>query len=276
MNVDFIFYALVTERDRHLPLYLTSSGQWTHQDPVRRPEGFVSYQWLLPLTGEGRLYVNGHSYAVKPGQAICLFPDEPHRYEATQEPWGMQFISFEGTLCGPLLEQAGVHHSGVYLVSDFAGLSRGLSPIVRAADQEPFEAAAASKQLYAFLLDLPKQLSTSRHQIHLHAERLQPVLSYIREHCHQPLSIQQLADQAQVTPQYLCSLFKTAMDLRPMEYVNRERINRSKQLIFQQPGLRIQDIAKQSGFEHASYYCTVFKKLEGLTPEQFRRSHGLG
>ncbi|NMO95082.1 helix-turn-helix transcriptional regulator [Paenibacillus lemnae] len=274
--MDFVFFTLVTERDRHLPLYLTSAGQWGNQDPVQRPEGFASYQLLLPLSGEGTLHADGHSYPVKTGQVICLFPNVPHRYEADIEPWGMLFIAFEGSLCAPLLEQAGIHRSGAYTVSDPEGLHADLMPILDSVNEEgPFDAAGASKLLYSLLLDLDKVISTNRHQVHLHVQRLQPVLNYIREHCHRALTIQQLAEQAGITPQYLCSLFKSTMNLRPMEYVNRERINRSKQLIFQEPGLKIHEIARQSGFEHGSYFCTVFKKLEGVTPEQFKRSHGL-
>ncbi|MGM1045915.1 MAG: helix-turn-helix transcriptional regulator [Bacillota bacterium] len=66
------------------------------------------------------------------------------------------------------------------------------------------------------------------------------------------------------------------MNIRPMEYVNRERINCSKQLIFLEPEQKIQDIAMRSGFEHPSYFCTVFKRFEGMTPEQFKKSHGFG
>ncbi|MEF2965009.1 AraC family transcriptional regulator [Paenibacillus sp. M1] len=273
--MDTCIFCLLSDSDLRLPVYLTTAGQWGHQEPIQRPEGFASYQWLLTLSGEGMLYVDGQAFPVKAGQAIALFPHVPHRYHATKGPWEVTFIAWEGSQAGPLLDQAGIHQTGVYQIIDMANMMAVLSSILKAANTEgAFSGVECSKLVYSFLLDLPKHVNTSRHSLHQNVRRLQPVISYIKRHCHEPLSIELLAEQAGVSPQYLCQLFKKGLNLRPMEYVNRERINRSKQLIYLEPDLKIQEIAHRSGFEHSSYFCTVFKRLEGITPEQFRRSHG--
>lgn len=183
----------------------------------------------------------------------------------------------EGSQCGLLLEQAGIRQSGVFQIMEFEQMKADLLGIVAAAAlEETYTGIECSKLLYSFLLDLPGRVNTSQHTVHQNVQRLQPVIQYIKQQCQQQITIEQLATLAGVTPQYLCFLFKQAMNIRPMEYVNRERINRSKQLIFLEPEQKIREIARRSGFEHPSYFCTVFKKLEGMTPEQFRNSHGLG
>lgn len=274
--MDYIAFKLLTDSDRLLPVFLTSVGRWRNQEPVDRPGGFPSYQWLLCLSGEGVLHVSGEAYPVKAGKAICLFPDVPHRYYALEEPWGMLFISMEGGLCVPLLERAGIGRSGVYHVMEPDSTAVNLQTILEAArDRGTFTTAEGSKLLYAFLLHLAEQVNAERNAIHQSIRRLEPVIAYIRRECHRPLTIDELAAQAEVTPQYLCSLFRKTMNMRPMEYVNRERINRSKELIFLKPGAKLKDIARLAGFEHPSYFSTVFKRLEGRTPEEFRQSHGM-
>ncbi|MWV43963.1 helix-turn-helix domain-containing protein [Paenibacillus sp. HJL G12] len=272
--MDIIRFCHLSDMDKRLPVYVTMTGQWDHQEPVHRPDGFAYYQWLLILSGEGILDVDGCVYNVKAGQAICLFPGVPHRYHAVDKPWKLMFISMDGSLCAPLLKQAGITLSHVYTVLNVEKMKTDISRLITSAgSSDSFTGAECSKWLYSFLLDLPRHIYPNQHTQHF--ERLQPVVRYIRQHCHLPLTIQLLAEQAHVTPQYLCMLFQKAFHMRPMEYVNRERIYISKELIALEPHLQIQEIARRSGFEHTSYFCTVFKRLEGLTPQQFKQSYFL-
>jgi AraC-like DNA-binding protein len=105
--------------------------------------------------------------------------------------------------------------------------------------------------------------------------KLHPVTQYIEENCHRPVTIAELADCIGVSSQYLCHLFKVTLNMRPMEYVNRERIHKSKEWMFREPTLKIQEIAARVGFDNPSYFSSVFRKLEGVSPERFKKSHGM-
>lgn len=131
-----------------------------------------------------------------------------------------------------------------------------------------------SKQLYALLLDLKPLLIVSANY-NDELERLKPVLRYIAEHLDRSLSLKELAAVAVVSPQYLCRLFQKALHTRPVFYVNQERINRSKQLMFSERELRIYEVADRVGYENASYFCAMFKRHTGMSPERFRKLHGL-
>lgn len=52
----------------------------------------------------------------------------------------------------------------------------------------------------------------------------------------------------------------------------RKRINIESQRLLHFTNLSVNEIAVQLGFEHASYFITFFKKQNGQTPEQFRKS----
>ncbi|MFE5321627.1 helix-turn-helix domain-containing protein [Paenibacillus sp. NPDC056579] len=51
------------------------------------------------------------------------------------------------------------------------------------------------------------------------------------------------------------------------------RIKKSKELLLQYPYIQIKEIALLAGFEDANYFCSVFKKLEQISPNQFRKIH---
>ncbi|MHA0857841.1 AraC family transcriptional regulator [Paenibacillus sp. CMAA1364] len=274
--MDSIAFPIISEADSNLPIYLTSVGHWDNQVPTSRLEGFYCYQWLQVISGEGILNLDGQTYTVSTGQAICLYPNIPHSYQPISEPWALNFISFDGHLCSTLLDQVGVHQSGVFSLTDSdAILAHTTHLLTITSSERSYLHVECSKILYTLLLDLSKYVFTNTDNMQQNVLRLQPVMQYMKQHCHESITIDEIAAYAGISPQYLCSLFKKTLMIRPMEYINRERITRSKELMFLSPSKRIQQIAKESGYEHPSYFCTVFKRLEGITPEQFKKSHRL-
>ena len=101
---------------------------------------------------------------------------------------------------------------------------------------------------------------------------LKKVLSYIQENFNKPLTLNQIAQQIMITPNYLCRYFKKKMGMTVFQYMKQYRINKSIDLLLQSD-LSIINIAMQCGFDNLSYYIRTFKKLTGLTPKQYRRQH---
>jgi AraC family transcriptional regulator of arabinose operon len=276
--MDSLAFPILTNMDSELPLHLTSVGHWDHQDRVRRPEGYLNYQWLQVVSGTGEVIVGSKRLVVKPGQGFFLFPHEPHSYQPLTEPWELQWVSFNGSLSESLLHRGGIKQSGVYSATDPDILITHMKNMyVIANTSNPFSGIECSKLLYAFLLDLIRSVlssssSPSPTQNYL---KLHPVIQFTEANCHRPVTIDEMANCIGVSVQYLCHLFKITLKMRPMEYVNRERINRSKEWMFREPGLKMQDIASRVGFDNASYFSSVFKRIVGKSPEQFKKFHGM-
>ncbi|HJD28880.1 MAG TPA: helix-turn-helix domain-containing protein, partial [Candidatus Blautia avicola] len=47
--------------------------------------------------------------------------------------------------------------------------------------------------------------------------------------------------------------------------------NKAKGLLITDPHLKIQDIARLTGFSSVSHFITMFKRTAGVTPLQFRK-----
>lgn len=63
------------------------------------------------------------------------------------------------------------------------------------------------------------------------------------------------------------------MNMRPNEYLTGMRISEAKRLMVEN-NLSIYDTAIKSGFRDASYFSTVFKKYVGISPDEYRKTHG--
>lgn len=84
------------------------------------------------------------------------------------------------------------------------------------------------------------------------------------------IELTDLCDIMKVTPQYLCRVFKNSLGIRPLEYITKKRIQMAKQLLVMDPR-SIKDIAEAVGYANSGYFCTVFKKYEGISPGEYQK-----
>ena len=82
-----------------------------------------------------------------------------------------------------------------------------------------------------------------------------------------------MARRVYLSPAYFSRVFKEETGEAFTAYLNRVRIDRSKELL-RHKSIRLTDIALLVGFEDQSYYSKLFKKLEGISPLRFRESKG--
>ena len=57
--------------------------------------------------------------------------------------------------------------------------------------------------------------------------------------------------------------------MRPFEYLAKRRIQKAK-LMLVQDKYTVNEIAQIVGYNDCSYFCSVFKKHEGISPAEFR------
>ena len=95
------------------------------------------------------------------------------------------------------------------------------------------------------------------------------VVKYMREHLTENINVNKLADQACMSTSNFYRTFKNTLGESPIDFLNGERIKFAKNLIQNTSG-RFSDIAVKAGFNNISYFNRQFKRLEKLTPNQYR------
>ena len=103
----------------------------------------------------------------------------------------------------------------------------------------------------------------------LQAWRLKRVIEYIDNHPSGNISLSDLASIAGLSRMHFASQFRAATELRPHEFLLRRRVRRSKELLRNQT-MAIAEIALTVGFQTQAHFATVFKKIVGCTPRQWR------
>ena len=100
---------------------------------------------------------------------------------------------------------------------------------------------------------------------------IRKVIAYIESDVSTDLSLKTFAKYLNVNASYLSTLFSKEVGMPLSEYVNNSRIFHAKKLLLG-TDLPIKSIAEQCGFADTHYFSRVFHKLEGTTPNAYRKS----
>lgn len=102
-------------------------------------------------------------------------------------------------------------------------------------------------------------------------DTLKNMIGYINTHYAEMISLNEIAAAGMVCRSKCCSMFKEILHQTPFEYLQNYRIQKSIQLLADKT-LSITDIAVSCGFNGASYYTEVFKKITGMLPSDYRKN----
>ena len=134
----------------------------------------------------------------------------------------------------------------------------------------------AEGQGYAAISEAFAHLETELAQLEQLPKTLLQAQTYLNEHYWKnTISLSEVADQVQVTPQHLSRLFKTSLNLTFVEYLTILRIQKAIAL-FKDPEIKIYEVAEAVGYSSQHYFCTAFKRVLHLSPQEYRKTQMRG
>lgn len=95
------------------------------------------------------------------------------------------------------------------------------------------------------------------------------VSEYIQNHFKEKIAIEDIAASVHLNGSYTSHLFRKTFGYTITDYITYVRLENAK-VILSDPGSNINDAAIESGFSDVSYFSRVFKKIEGLSPREYK------
>ena len=116
-------------------------------------------------------------------------------------------------------------------------------------------------------------LAVHRHSLERYSATVRDCLNYVDFHYMEALSLESLASRFAVNKNYLSSRFHREVGKTLTDYITQIRVQRATRLLERTP-LPMQEIAGQCGFSDANYFTRTFKKINGISPNEYRKSLG--
>lgn len=99
---------------------------------------------------------------------------------------------------------------------------------------------------------------------------IQEAIFYIHENYTKKLEVNDICRYFDISPQHMIRLFKKSLGMTPLQYINQLRITRAKDL-FRNTFISVKEAAYALGFENPFHFSSLFKKMEGISPSEFKR-----
>lgn len=278
-------------------LHLQEIGSLTALKPhTSKREKLQSYLCFVVEDGEGEVVYEGKRYELKAGDVVfidcrkayshstgnahsvdnafsCNCSCDNHSVKTAKKLWSLCWCHFYG----PSMQAIYAKYC-----------ERGGLPVIRGADVSQY--IVVLTEIYALsssfdyirdmringklndLLTLLMESSWHREKASSTSKKMEvaSVKSFLDEHYSEKLSLESVASHFFIDKHYLARLFKKQYGMTLVTYLQQVRITHAKRML-RFTDKNIEEIGLECGIGERNYFSRVFKKLEGVSPSEFRR-----
>lgn len=246
----------------------------------------TQYELVYLSIKDGVKQVGNHWSPVKSDELLLIAPNMPHYWTANDTPAVKYHISirFDNNIFGG---------GNLFRYSPFAGIQS----LLKKAEQGicfKEKIAIRFKSIFESMLHIDEfdqslelirmlnrlsaeenydSLSTfsygAANSIQDQSKRMTDVINYITLHYKENISLKEIAEVANMTPQAFCKYFKEATKKTFVEFVNEIRLSYACKLMFD-VNYNISQICYESGFNSLTNFNRQFRKVTNMSPIAYR------
>jgi len=237
------------------------------------------YEIELVIGGSGTHIFNGNRYPLSRGSAYLLSPKDFHTViENAEDPLKLYNINFnEQILPRELLQTLTAAECGICASFNEAETVRLSALCEQMLTELSCEQTNGREMIVAlftqFLIMLVRRGAQTLSDGTRESRQPQVgrVISYLKAHFREPISLADCAGMVYLTPNYLGEIFCRETGMRFRDYLRRLRFSYAVDLL-QTTDITIDAISYHAGFPSASYFAALFRKEYHMTPTQFRET----
>ena len=238
-------------------------------------ENLASYLIKYTVSGEGTLNYGGSTWRIQPGTAFWIDCMQPQYYRTAPGAggWHMLWVHLYGPTVQAYYEAFRDQNGDSPIVqagpgAGFANPLEALLDIYRTGGsslQDDIQASMLLTQLMVSCIHRAGQLDS----LYRVPRFIMDIRDFINANYREDISLDSLAHNYSINKFYLQKLFKRHTGVSPNEYLTLTRLAHAKHLL-RTTNAPILQVAEEVGYA-ATYFNTVFRKYEGVTPRTYRQ-----
>lgn len=235
------------------------------------------HEFLLVTGGKGSFVIDHKKYVLKPGTLLYICPDVKHVL-GTDDVDPLCFlsvhfsyaeVSMKDDLWGINENVAKLPMQVVSELKDYYQVEDILGKMIVCWNTKlpgyEFESKTFLQQLiFAIIQNTKKQPENYSTSL-----KVETIITYLHKKINKKVSLDELADMVQLSPTYLSRAFKRSTGYSVIEFFNKMKIDKAKELILE-GGMKIKEVAQTLGFTDEFYFSRIFKRVSGISPTEFQ------
>lgn len=229
----------------------------------------------LVASGQGNLCLNGVSYDLSPGSLFLYGPGIPHQIRThPQQRLTKLFVDFEGPQALSILRTHGLQIPGFYRLSANAGAIDIFDQLIDSGAEDIPQSPRLCRLLLETLIMLASTHQTPPGEASSQGyETYERCRDFILNHHRRLKQADEVARACHVDPAYLSRLFRRFAHESPYRFLQKEKM-KSAALSLVRQGKLVKEVADEFGFPDPYHFTRSFKRVHGVSPDAYRRSHG--
>ncbi len=243
------------------------------------------------VAGEAEFDMNGRRYKLRPGNMYLIPPFATHTTQCTGRFVHYYIHIYEEDMSGSAMFEENDFPVEIMSQRDDEGLFERLAALnpfmtLEQSNPESYDNNKTLVQSIIYNKQRPEWLKMESRGIIYQLcarfvadakaksftkdKRVLRTIRLIHERLSEHISVDQLAHEADLSPEHYIRLFCKVIGVTPMLYINHKRIEKA-QLLLLTTESSVKEVAQTLGFTDNSYFVRVFKRVTGITPSEYRR-----
>ena len=227
------------------------------------------------IGGNGQFQIDDERFPVRAHQLVIVNPNIIHT-ELSYEAHPLEYIvlGIEGLEIS--IPETNESRYCVYtLPPENKVLTCMQNILLEMQEREPEHPMVCQAYMDILVVQLMRNTGTSMTQVSGNSptnRQCATIRRYIDNHYKEQLTLDLLAAEANVNKYYLAHAYKQTYGISPINYMISRRIQEGKRLLVE-TDLSLSQISGILGFSSASYFSQSFRKAEGISPAEYRKTN---
>ena len=255
-------------------LHIQEIGELKAQKPhMSKREHLNSYLFFIVLSGSGTLSYEGSVHTLTAGSCVFIDCKKPYFHETSEDLWKLQWIHFNGpamtNIYEKYIERGGLPAFHSDHIDDYISEWENLYKI--ASGEDYVRDMKINEGLSAILTKLMEDSwHPDNSRRNTKKTNLLDIKNYLDQNYTKKITLDELSERYFINKFYLTRIFKEQFGVSINTYLLQVRITKAKQLL-RFTDKTAEQIGLDTGLGALYYFSRTFKKVEGISPSEFRR-----
>lgn len=244
------------------------------------PTSTINYLFHIIIEGKGQFNnINTKkTYTIEKGKGYLILPNTLTSYQADyDDPWVYYWLEVNGHKASKLFEQAGINQQNpIFEIDNLDSIDSIFEPIDFLIENKTDNDSMILSQCFRFFALLQEHSTLYRQKKYPSAKLLyvQQAIFYIKQNFKHSITLNQVAQFVNISPQYLTKLFRQELSTSVSDFIIDTRMSEAMHLL-KETNLTIHEISEKVGYKNQFYFSIAFKKRFQLSPSEFRKNESI-